>query len=368
MTEKFKLASIEQIIEDAKNGKMFIIIDDEDRENEGDLVIPGEFADANAVNFMATHGRGLICLTLNEDRIRELNIPQMSPFNNSRHGTAFTISIEAREGITTGISAADRSRTIKDAIDKNKGAEAICSPGHVFPLVARNGGVLTRTGHTEASVDIAKLAGLNPSGVICEIMNDDGTMARLPDLVKFAQKHDLNIASIADLISYRRKSESLVREKVKAKITTKYGEFEIIIYYSESEYAEHIVLKKGNLDYSKPVLVRMHSQDVMSDILGDLKTGKAEVLDKSMELISKEGGILVLLRSPQKNLVSETIFMREKSLNSKTEKNYIRDYGIGAQILKDLGVEKMKLITNSKKSIIGLESYGLTITDYVSID
>ena len=236
-----KLAKIEDIISDAKAGKMFIIVDDEDRENEGDLVIPAEYADHKAINFMAKYGRGLICLTLTEDRSNILNLPLMSPLNGSRHGTAFTISIEARVGVTTGISAGDRATTIKAAISKDKTSHDICSPGHVFPLVARNGGVLVRAGHTEASVDIAKLAGLNQSGVICEIMNEDGTMARLPDLYKFAEEHDLKIGSIADLIAYRRKQENLISCKIKSKIQHKYGELDISVYVSNAEYAEHIV-------------------------------------------------------------------------------------------------------------------------------
>ena len=360
-------ASIEEIIQDAKDGKMFIIVDDEQRENEGDLVIPAQFATKEAINFMAKYGRGLICLALTEDRIRELKLPLMSPFNNSRHVTAFTISIEAKEGFSTGISAADRAKTISDAIDEKRGAECICTPGHVFPLVARNGGVLTRAGHTEAAIDISRLAGLNHSGVICEIMNEDGSMARVPDLMEFAKVQDLKIATIADLISYRRGFENLVSKEISSNITTKYGDCELSVYVSKTEYAEHLVLKYGNLDYDKPILVRMHSQDVLADILGVKETKREENLSKSLDIITKENGIIVLLRSPQKNRLSETLKNLQGNISEKGRSNIIRDYGIGAQILRDMGVREMRLITHSEKSIIGLESFGLKITEYVKI-
>mgnify|MGYP003329475022 CR=1 FL=1 len=360
-------ATIDEIIQDAKQGKMFIIVDDEQRENEGDLVIPAQFADKEAINFMAKYGRGLICLALTEDRVRELKLPLMSPFNNSRHGTAFTLSIEAKEGVSTGISAADRAKTIADAIDETKGAEHICTPGHVFPLVARNGGVLTRAGHTEAAIDISRQAKLNTSGVICEIMNEDGTMARVPDLMNFAAKHDLKIATIADLISYRRKSENLVSKEITSKVTTKYGEFELSVYVSKTEYAEHLVLKYGELDYSRPVMVRMHSQNILADILGVKETKKEDNLTKSLEIITKNNGIIVMLRSPQKNRVSETLKSINGNISERPSGNIIRDYGIGAQILRDMGVREMRLITHSEKSIIGLESFGLKIIEYIKI-
>jgi 3,4-dihydroxy 2-butanone 4-phosphate synthase/GTP cyclohydrolase II len=374
------LSTIEEIIEDAKEGKMFIIVDDENRENEGDLVITAAFADKDAINFMAKYGRGLICLAMPEDRVRQLNLPLMSPLNNSRHGTAFTISIEAKEGVSTGISAADRAHTIATAIDINNNASDIVTPGHVFPLISRKGGVLTRAGHTEAAVDIAKLAsldssrsvslGLAPSGVvtagvICEIMNDDGTMARLPDLIKFAKEHDLKIASIADLISYRRNSENLVTKKSSAKVTTKYGVFNLSAYVSNIEYAEHLVFTHGDLDYNKIVNVRMHSQDILSDIFGVEELASQNKLSKSFNYIAKNNGIVVILRSPQKNTVSEALDNLNKSNNHK-KSNIIRDYGIGAQILKDMGVTNMNLLTSEQKSIIGLESYGLNIVNYVS--
>ena len=347
---------------------MFIIVDDEDRENEGDLIIPAEFADSAAVNFMAKYGRGLICLSLSEERTKILKLPLMSPFNGSRHGTAFTVSIEAKEGVTTGISASDRAQTIKYAIDPNKTATDICSPGHVFPLVARAGGVLTRAGHTEASVDISRMAGLNPSGVICEIMNDDGTMARLPDLIEFAKEHNLKIASIADLITYRRKKETLVRKEVTSKIESKFGKFDISVYLSTIEYAEHIVLSKGEINPDKAILVRMHSQNILSDLLGDKTGDREDILEKSLKLIEKEGGIIVLLRSPQKNSISQFLKAREDIHSKKNENsNLIRDYGIGASILKDLGVQKMKLISNSPKSVVALDSFGLEIEEYISL-
>ena len=361
-----KLSSIEEIIQDARNGKIFIIVDDENRENEGDLVIASEFASHEAINFMAKYGRGLICLALTEARSKILNLPLMSPLNSSRHGTAFTISIEAREGVTTGISAQDRATTIKTAISPDKSSYDICSPGHIFPLVARNGGVLVRAGHTEAAVDIAKLAGLNESGVICEIMNEDGTMARLPDLYKFAAKHQLKIASIADLIAYRRKAENLVSCKIKSKINHKYGELDIAVYVSNTEYAEHIVLTKGPINLDQPVLVRMHSQDILADIIGDNINDKANLIDRALQKITTNNGILVLLRSPQKNKVSETLFNRDHKLHKKVNDKLIRDYGTGAQILKDLGVKKLKLLTNNPKAIIALDSFGLEITEYVN--
>ena len=379
MTNK-NLSTIEEIIEDAKEGKMFIIVDDENRENEGDLVIPAAFADKEAINFMAKYGRGLICLAMPEDRVRQLKLPLMSPLNNSRHGTAFTISIEAKEGVSTGISAADRAHTIATAIDINNDASDIVTPGHVFPLISREGGVLTRAGHTEAAVDIARLASLDPSrsialglapsgvvaaGVICEIMNDDGTMARLPDLVKFAKEHDLKIASIADLISYRRNSENLVTKKSSAKVTTKYGIFNLSVYVSNTEYAEHLVFTHGDLDYNNIVNVRMHSQDILSDIFGVEELANQHKLSKSFNYIAKNNGIIVILRSPQKNTVSEALDNLNKS-NQRKKSNIIRDYGIGAQILKDMGVTNMNLLTSEQKSIIGLESYGLNIVNYLS--
>jgi len=366
MPEKF-LSPISEIIEDAKNGKMFILVDDEDRENEGDLIIPAQMADKDAINFMAKYGRGLICLSLTKDRIEELGLPPMARHNSCRHQTAFTVSIEAKEGVTTGISAADRAHTISVAIDEEKTKYDIATPGHVFPLEAREGGVLVRAGHTEAAVDVARLAGLKPAGVICEIMNDDGTMARLPDLIEFAKEHELKVATIADLIKYRRRNDKLVECLHKTKITSEYGgDFDMHVYVNKVEYAEHIVLVKGNINGNSTVPVRMHAMNVFSDVLGDTFGGKNGDFQRSMEIISKEEcGVLVLLREPNKNIVSESIKVRQDK--SDKYNSVLRDYGIGAQILIDIGVKKMKLMTNSKHSIVGLEGYGLEIEGFIPI-
>lgn len=357
------LSPIETIIEEAKSGRMFILVDDEDRENEGDLVIPAQFATPEAINFMAKHGRGLICLSLSRERVEQLGLNLMSRENSSRHQTAFTVSIEAREGVTTGISAADRAHTIQVAIDPSKNASDIGSPGHVFPLVAKDGGVLVRAGHTEAAVDIARLAGLTPSGVICEIMNDDGTMARLPDLVNFSKEHGLKIATIADLISYRRRSEKLVTRVIESDFTSRFGgDFRMIIYTATLEYAEHIALVKGNINTDKPVHVRMHSLNLLQDLLGDA-SGSGSLLQASMQEIQQIGsGVVVLIREPIRTSVSDHVrLMLGRQPLSPMD---LRDYGIGAQILLDLGIRDMILLSNSKRAIIGLEGYGLTITDY----
>lgn len=357
------LSPIEDIIEDAKNGRMFILVDDEDRENEGDLVIPAEFANAEAVNFMAKHGRGLICLSMTRERTEMLGLNLMSQSNRSRHQTAFTVSIEAREGVTTGISAADRAHTIATAIDPSKSDYDIVSPGHVFPLVAKDGGVLIRAGHTEAAVDISRLAGLNPSGVICEIMNDDGSMARMPDLKKFAAEHGLKIATIADLIAYRRKSEKLVKRVLETTFNSKYGgEFDMKIYTNTLHYAEHVVLTKGEIAPDKPTLVRVHKLDVLRDVLGDMEAGSSK--QKSLEIIAKEGGVLLLIREPSATSLSDSVARRME--NREKGEHYtpsdLRDYGIGAQILLDLGVRDMILMTSSDRPIVGLEGYGLRVT------
>ncbi|NDF12550.1 MAG: 3,4-dihydroxy-2-butanone-4-phosphate synthase [Proteobacteria bacterium] len=361
------LSSIEDIIADAKRGKMFILVDDENRENEGDLVIPAEKADASAVNFMAKHGRGLICLSLTGERVQELGLPPMARHNSSRHYTAFTVSIEAREGVTTGISAADRAHTIATAINPSSTARDIVSPGHIFPLEAREGGVLVRAGHTEAAVDISRLAGLNPSGVICEIMNDDGSMARLPDLITFAKKHKLKIATIADLISYRRRKEQLVKRSLETTFKSKFGgEFTLHVYVNTVEYAEHVVLVKGKIGKGDNVWVRMHSMDVLNDTLGDLSSGKAGELQRAMEMIGKKGkGVVVLIREPRRNSLSGSVKRHMEAAESRTSS--LRDYGIGAQILLDLGVRDMTLLTNSSRSIVGLEGYGLTVKGRKSI-
>lgn len=352
------LSSIEDIIADAAAGRMFILVDDEDRENEGDLVIPAEKADAAAINFMAKHGRGLICLALSEKRVMELNLPLMSPHNQTRHQTAFTISIEAREGITTGISAADRARTVAVAIDPAKSARDIISPGHVFPLVARDGGVLVRAGHTEAAADIARLAGLTPAGVICEIMNDDGTMARLPDLMKFAKGHDLKIATIAELIAYRRRQERLVEKTFETPFSARFGgEFILKVYRNILTHTEHVVFQKGNIVPGKPTLVRMHAVDLIGDLLLD-KEPASGYLQAALKAIGEHGsGVLVLLREPKPDAISAR-------LNKDGLPPEIRDYGIGAQILLDLGIREMTLLSNSKRQIVGLDGYGLSVVGY----
>ena len=349
------ISPIEEILDEARNGHMFILVDHEDRENEGDLVIPAQWATPDAINFMATHGRGLICLSMTSARIDQLGLPLMSTYNSSRHETAFTLSIEAREGVTTGISAADRARTIQVAIDAGKGASDITTPGHVFPLRARDGGVLVRAGHTEAAVDISRLAGLNPSGVICEIMNEDGTMARLPDLVAFAQRHNLKIGTISDLISYRRRHDNLVKQREERVITSEFGgDWTMRIYTDETQGAEHIVLIKGDITGPAPVLVRMHAMDPLLDVVGTGPKGRAGEFGDAMRLIAGEGrGVLVLLRDLTMKLVVE----------DEVSPQTLRQYGLGAQILSSLGISDMILLTNSPKpKVVGLEAYGLTIT------
>ncbi|MEM1363824.1 MAG: 3,4-dihydroxy-2-butanone-4-phosphate synthase [Pseudomonadota bacterium] len=349
------ISSIEEIIEDARNGRMFILVDHEDRENEGDLVIPAQMATPEAINFMATHGRGLICLSLPGERIDALGLPLMASQNSSRHKTAFTVSIEAREGVTTGISAHDRARTVAVAIDPMKTGTEIASPGHIFPLRARDGGVLVRAGHTEAAVDVARLAGLNPSGVICEVMKDDGTMARLPDLIAFAQRHNLKIGTISDLIAYRRRHDNLVRVETEQSIHSEFGgEWQMKIYTEESHGDEHIVLIKGDLSGEAPVLVRMHALDPMLDIVGTGGPSRTTEFGKAMELIAAEGrGALVLLRDTTLKLLGEDV-----------SPHTLRRYGLGAQILSSLGLSRLILLTNSPKpKVVGLEAYGLTIED-----
>lgn len=347
------ISSVEEIIEDARQGRMFILVDHEDRENEGDLVIPAEKCTAEAVNFMAMHGRGLICLTLTGERIDQLALPLMASKNSSRHETAFTVSIEAREGVSTGISAADRALTVAVAIDPGKSGADIATPGHVFPLRARDGGVLVRAGHTEAAVDVSRLAGLNPSGVICEIMNEDGTMARLPDLVSFAQKHGLKIGTISDLIAYRRRHDNLVGEKaVKRVISAFGGDWLMRVFSDDTQGAEHIVLTKGDLTSPAPVLVRMHALNPLEDVLG-IGPGHASELPDAMRLIAAEGrGVVVLLRDTAMKLAME----------GEASPQTLRQYGVGAQILSSLGLHAITLVTNSRApKVVGLEAYGLTI-------
>lgn len=342
---------------------MFILVDDEDRENEGDLVIPAQMATPDAINFMARYGRGLICLAMDSTRIQQLGLPSMPQSHSSRRSTAFTVSIEARDGITTGISAADRARTVQVAIDPRHGREDIVTPGHVFPLEARDGGVLVRSGHTEAAVDVSRLAGLNPSGVICEIMNEDGTMSRMPDLIKFAQFHNLKIGTIADLIAYRRRTETLVERKLSTPFGSKFGgAFELHLYVNRLNYAEHIALVKGDVTAPGPVPVRMHSLSVLDDVLGDISSGRAGELQAAMEMIGKEQrGVVVLLREPMPTRVSDGLKARTGKAGGVGE---LRDYGIGAQILLDLGVHEMLLLTNTPKTMISLDGYGLTVAGH----
>ncbi|MDC1275030.1 3,4-dihydroxy-2-butanone-4-phosphate synthase [Planktomarina temperata] len=348
------ISPIEQIIDDARNGRMFVLVDHEDRENEGDLVIPAQMATPEAINFMARYGRGLICLAMTSERTDSLGLQLMSSYNSSRHETAFTISIEAREGVTTGISAHDRAHTVAVAIDAGKTAADIATPGHVFPLRARDGGVLVRAGHTEAAVDISRLAGLNPSGVICEIMNEDGSMARLPDLIGFAQLHGLKIGTISDLISYRRRHDNLVRVKGEELIQSEFGgEWQMRIFNDETQGAEHIALIKGDISSDAPVLVRMHSLDPMLDMIGTGPEGRAFEFSQSMKIIAKEGrGVLVLLRDLHMKI----------SASDDGSPQTLRQYGVGAQILSSLGLSQLTLLTNSPEpKIVGLEAYGLEI-------
>jgi len=361
------VSPIEDIIEEARNGRMFILVDDESRENEGDLIIPAQMATPDAINFMARYGRGLICLAMMRERIEELGLPLMASKNESRHQTAFTVSIEAREGITTGISAPDRARTVATAIDPSKGAGDITTPGHIFPLLARDGGVLVRTGHTEAAVDLARLAGLNPSGVICEIMNDDGTMARRDDLIAFAQRHGLKVATIADLISYRRRNDHFVERRLESRFTSRYGgEFNMAIFVNSLNYAEHVALWKGDISGDEPVLVRMHAINVLDDILGDSSSGKAGDLQQAMRMIGEAGrGVVVLIREPSADALSASLTSR---LGGQPKAGELRDYGVGAQILLDLGVRDMILLSNTKRTIVGLEGYGLRVVGQRAIE
>ncbi len=361
------LSSIEEVIEDARNGKMFILVDAEDRENEGDLVIPAQMCTPEAVNFMAKYGRGLVCLTLTADRAKQLDLEFMSQNNQSRNQTAFTVSIEAREGISTGISAHDRAHTVSVAIDPTKGQNDIVSPGHVFPLVAKDGGVLVRAGHTEAAVDIARLAGLYPAGVICEIMNDDGTMARLPDLVQFAQLHGLKIATIADLIAYRRRYDHFIHRAIETELESKYGgEFKMMVYLNTVEYAEHIALVKGDISTPEPVLVRMHAINVFDDLLGAAGT-RSDLLKDSMQIIEEEGrGVIVLIRDTTATIVSDLLLRKGENIEQRMPRR-LREYGVGAQILLDLGVHDMILLSDTDRSIVGLDGYGLKIVGQRSI-
>ncbi|WP_298566033.1 3,4-dihydroxy-2-butanone-4-phosphate synthase [uncultured Aliiroseovarius sp.] len=349
------ISSAEEIIEDARAGRMYILVDHEDRENEGDFVIPADACTADAINFMATYGRGLICLPMEAARIEALGLPMMSMHNSSRHETAFTTSIEAREGVTTGISAADRALTVSVAINPENGPAEIATPGHVFPLRARNGGVLVRAGHTEAAVDISRLAGRTPAGVICEIMNEDGTMARLPELVEIARKHGLKIGTISDLISYRRRHDNLVRETSRENVTSQYGgEWEMRIFTDLTHDIEHVVLIKGDITTPDPVLVRTHALQEAQDVLG-LGPRPADELPRAMQIIADEGrGVVCLFREPRK-----TLHANDDDDGPRT----VRQIGLGSQILSALGLHDMVLLTDSPDTrYVGLDAYGLTIT------
>ena len=378
--EKYKFNTIDEALDDMANGKIVILVDDEDRENEGDLCMAAEMVTPEAINFMARHGRGLICLSLVPERIEELKLPMMTDENTSSFGTAFTVSIEAKKGVTTGISAADRAKTIKTAIDPKTRPEDLARPGHVFPLKARPGGVLQRAGQTEGSVDLARLARLYPAGVICEIMNDDGTMARVPELTEFAKKHNLKIVMIKDLIKHRMRTESFVKRLATVKLPTKYGsEFIAIVYTNDIDNNIHIALVKGEIKPEDEILVRVHSQCLTGDVFGSERCDCGEQLHKAMEMIKKEGkGVILYMKQEGRGIglinKLKAYELQDKGLDT-VEANIklgfkpdLRDYGVGAQILVDLGVRKMRLMTNNPKKIVGLEGYGLKVVERVSIE
>jgi len=359
------LSTVEEIIDEARNGRMFILVDDEDRENEGDLVIPAQMATPDAINFMATHGRGLICLAMTRQRIDQLGLEPMSRHNGTRHETAFTVSIEARHGVSTGISAGDRARTIAVAIDAGKGRDEIVTPGHVFPLVARDGGVLVRAGHTEAAVDVSRLAGLNPSGVICEIMKDDGTMARLPDLLVFAEKHGMKIGTIRDLIAYRRRHDHLVQLVSESPFQSEWGgDWTVKAYLNKAAGTEHVALVKGRIDPTQPTLVRMHTLSPFVDAFGEVSP-RRHLLSQAMRAIGEHGsGVVVVINRPSPTMFSTMV--RGRAEGKVGDADYLmglRDYGVGAQILADLGVHDMVLLTNNQLTLVALAGYGLKITE-----
>ena len=361
------ISPIEDIIEDARNGRPYILVDAEDRENEGDVIIPAQMATPEQVNFMAKHARGLICLAITRERAQQLRLPPMAAENRETMGTAFTVSIEAKEGVTTGISAHDRARTIAVAVDPTKGADDIVSPGHVFPLVARDGGTLVRAGHTEAAVDISRLAGLYPAGVICEIMNDDGTMARLPELVAFAQLHGLKVGTIADLIAYRRRTERQVERVLETPFESVHGgPFRLMVYRNVIDGTEHVALLKGKPDPDKPTLVRMHQVDFAADLLGHVEARQCYVPQALKTISDYPGaGVAVFLRDPNKQWLSEHFSGLDSHAKSTKA---LRDYGVGAQILLDLGVRDMIALSSTRPKPAALEGYGLRIVDWKAFE
>ena len=364
MAEDFSqaISSIDEIIEDARNGRMYILVDAEDRENEGDLIIPATFATPDMVNFMAKFGRGLICLAITNERARALNLDMMARDNRESMQTAFTVSIEAKEGVTTGISAADRAKTVAVAIDPTLDHNDIVSPGHVFPLVARDGGTLVRAGHTEAAVDISRMAGLYPAGVICEIMNDDGTMARLPDLIAFAQLHGLKIGTIADLIEYRRKNDRYLERRVEAPLDSAYGEgFKTVVFRNDLDGSEHVAIVHGQIKPNDTTIVRVHRTDVLADIMGE-RGPRQRLVEKAMKIISEasEPGVIVFVNTMRPNAMAERLGLKSETPRDPTVP--LREYGVGAQILRELGVGKMVFLSDTQPTrLAGLDGYGLSI-------